>query len=131
MKRTMTRPKKKKCNVFFERFPQFASVFATEMTDVSLSRHSRTRSQYTSVLRRQGCVDLLLPSSAIAVHSVPTTASANADSVVNGFVLFIGAGHKNICKDGINTVGRMTNGRNIGKQQMICAQEIVGQASGN
>ena len=25
-------PREKHCNVFFERFPQFASVFATEMT---------------------------------------------------------------------------------------------------
>ena len=36
----------------------------------------------------KGCVDLHVPSCALAVPSVPTTASTNEDFVVNGFVLF-------------------------------------------
>ena len=34
----------------------------------------------------KGSVDLPLPSCAIAVHTIPTTASTNVDSVVNGNV---------------------------------------------
>ena len=42
-------------SVFFERCPQFASVFATEVGDVvSLSRHSERRSQCFGISGRQG-----------------------------------------------------------------------------
>ena len=37
------------------------------------------------------CVDMPLQSCALAVHSIPTTASTNVESVVNGYVQFIAA----------------------------------------
>ena len=46
----------------------------------------------------KGCVDLPLPSCAIAVQSVPTTASTNVDSVVNGNVQVHIAKHMKVCK---------------------------------
>ena len=88
------------CNVFLERCPQIASVFATEVGDVvSLSRHSGTRSQCAGILGRQGmCWNLPLPLCAIAAHSVPTTASNNVDSVVNGNVQVHVATQMKVCK---------------------------------
>ena len=39
-----------------------------------------------------------LPSCALALHSVPTPASTNVDSVANGFVLYDVARQKKVCK---------------------------------
>ena len=44
------------------------------------------------------CVDLSLPSCALAIHSVPTPASTNVDSVANGFVQCDVARQKKVCK---------------------------------
>ena len=43
------------------------------------------------------CVDLPLPSCALAVHSNPTTASTNEESAVNGHVQFVAAKQKKVC----------------------------------
>ena len=49
---------------------------------VTWGRCHRTQERVANV----GCVELPLPSCALAVHSVPTTAATNVDCVVNGFV---------------------------------------------
>ena len=49
-------------------------------------------------LEDKGSVDLPLPSCAIAVHTIPTTASTNVDSVVNGNVQYHVAGQVKVCK---------------------------------
>ena len=46
----------------------------------------------------KGCAELLLPSCAIAVHSVPTTASTKMDSVVIGNVNVHVAKQMKVCK---------------------------------
>ena len=86
---------RKYCNVFFERRPQFASDLTTEVGDVgSLSRHSGTRSHMLASRKDKGCAD----SCEIAVHSIPTTASTNMDSVVNGNVQVHVSRQMKVCK---------------------------------
>ena len=46
----------------------------------------------------KGCADFPLPSCAIAVQSVPTTASTNMDSVVNGNVQVHVSRQMKVCK---------------------------------
>ena len=78
----MYRSTQKYYNEFFERWPQIASVLATEVGDVgSLSRHSGTRSQCASPSEDKGCAELPLPSCAIAVDIIVTTASTNVVQV--------------------------------------------------
>ena len=46
----------------------------------------------------KGCADLPLPSCAIAVHNVPTTASTTVDSVVTGNVQVHVSRQMKVCK---------------------------------
>ena len=62
---------KTQSNVFFERCPQFAGAYATEVGEVgSFSWHSRMRGQSQEDTE---CAEMPLPSCTIAVHKLMPT----------------------------------------------------------
>ena len=70
------------------------------ITQNSLTCYSQQTRQVAEMTKKQdkGCAELPLPSCAIAAHSVPTTASNNVDSVVNGNVQVHVARQMKVCK---------------------------------
>ena len=68
---------------------------------MTLGRCFGTQERVTNVPSSQedkDCAELPLPSKTIAVHSVPTTASTNVDSLVNGSVQVHVAKQIKVCK---------------------------------
>ena len=87
------------CNVFLERCPQLPVSLRPRL--VTLCRCHGTQERVANVpasWEDKGCAELPLPSCAIAAHSVPTTASNNVDSVVNGNVQVLVARQMKVCK---------------------------------
>ena len=75
----------KRSNVYFDRCLHFACDFATEVSDVGRSHGNQERvAKVSASWEDKRCVDLPLPSCAFAVHSIPTTASTDVESVVHG-----------------------------------------------
>ena len=68
---------------------------------VTLGRCHSTQERVANVpasWEDQGRAELPLPSCAIAVHSIPTTASTNVDYVVNGNLQFHVPRQRKVCK---------------------------------
>ena len=86
-------------SVFLEQCPQLPVSFRPKLVTLGLSHGTQEREANVPASQEdKDCAELPLPSYTIAVHSVPTIASTNVDSVLNGNVQVDVAKQTKVCK---------------------------------